>query len=122
MSAERSVETLDANGIVDLASELRKLAPSLPLSVIIDRHFRSVCIKSLLDWSLHEYLDLESFCKDYGCLPFEGSMSEQPNIVIEAFNTIRAVRGNFELEKQKEIMAKVQKTNTEKSGVIGRKR
>ena len=50
-----------------------------------------------------EYLETESFCKEYGCTPFIGSMSEQPYFTVQAFNIIRGTRNGYEARRQQEM-------------------
>ena len=106
--------TVDADGFFDLVHEFQSYRPGLPFAEVISFHFRDVCIKSLIDEDYYQYLKMEAFCKEYHCLPFEGSMMDQPNILIEIFSVIRGTRAEFEINRQKEMMKKVDKQKGQK--------
>lgn len=107
----------------ELLVEFREYSPGMPLAEILDKHFRDVCPKSILDYSLMDFLEIESFCKEYGCTPFEGSMFTQPNFVVQAFNIIRATRNSYESRRQQEMKQKMEaQTSKSKQGQTIRKR
>jgi len=106
---EKDIVEVDKNGFIEIVSKLQGLSPDLPLAEIISKHFRDVCIKSLLDYSDIDWVELENFCSEYGCLPLSTTMCDHPYYIIEAFNTIRNTRNAYERIRQRELLSKVNK-------------
>lgn len=56
--------------------------------------------------SLAELFEMEARASEYHVLPFSGSQIEQPSLVIEAFDAVRAGRNLFHSKKMKDILGK----------------
>lgn len=103
---ERRVRA-DIHKTYELLEEFRELIPGVPLFELLDKHFPNVCPRSLVNLEDVEFISMEAFCSEYGCLPFEGGMLDQLNILVEAFNIIRGSRSDYEKLRQKKMEQKM---------------
>src|SRR3990167_1900908 len=83
-------------------AQLEEVEPYAPLFELIKQKIgyqeKEVCPTGLLfhDRMVYQAILFESFAKHYGVMPFTGGVAEQPNIILEAFETIRATQSEFE--------------------------
>jgi len=52
---------------------------------------------------LAELFEMEARCSEYGIFPFDGGQFNQPALLVEAFDAIRAGRNMFHSKKMKEV-------------------
>ncbi len=99
----------DRDTIFELISIYKKVSPDMPVYEILSFHFRDVCIKSLVDFNDSYYIQLESFCSEYGVLPEEGAVLDQANIVLDIFQVIRSAKNEYDIKKQDEMKKKMER-------------
>jgi hypothetical protein len=90
---------LDEKELLDQIEEYQDIFPSMPSFDILTKFFsspRPVCPTSLVDWQTRQLLEIESGCKEYHALPYEGGLMDQPVWLLEAFDIIRSERNAFE--------------------------
>jgi len=105
------------DGFYKLLREFQEWSPDMPLAELLDRHFRDVCPKSVLDLRYMEWIRMEAFCKEYGCLLFEGGMMDQPYVEVEIMNIIRGTRSDYEIRQQKEMRRKMDAKSSQSQNV-----
>lgn len=93
----------------ELLTEFRELLPGVPLFELLEKHFPDVCPRSLVNMEDVEFISMEAFCSEYGCLPDEGGMLDQLNIIVEAFNIIRGARSDYERLRQKKMEERIKR-------------
>jgi len=73
-------------------------------ALVKPRTQKEVCITAFIDPSLAYYIDLESACKEYKNLPFEGGIFDQPQYILDVFSTIRQERNRYEKVRADKLM------------------
>lgn len=74
-------------------------------ALIKPRNQKEVCITAFIDPFLAYYVDLESACKEYRTLPYEGSLLDQPQALLDTFAIIRQERNRYERVRADKLMA-----------------
>lgn len=74
-------------------------------ALIKPRNQKEVCITAFIDPSLAYYIDLESACKEYRSLPYEGSLLDQPQFLLDTFAVIRQERNRYEKVRADKLMS-----------------
>jgi len=74
-------------------------------ALIKPRNLKEVCITAFIDSSLAYHIDLESACKEYRVLPYEGSLLDQPQFLLDIFGVIRQERNRYERVRADKLMA-----------------
>lgn len=98
------------------------IAPNTPSFVLLisggilftDGGKRLVCPIGLLDEQDMAILEMESFCSEYSCLPYNGGIESQPAKIVQAFNVIRSVKIGYQARKT-EKMTRDQKKNANRN-------
>lgn len=108
------VEIRDIDQFLDILAELKLVIGSSVFSIVLT-YFKQVCPASLIKSTLSIFLDMEHRAKVYKSLPYDGSMGDQPNLVVEAFDVIGVARAEFERDRLVE-MKKPAKTGVTSRG------
>jgi len=105
------VEVRDQNEMLTLLCQLKESLPEVPVFILVLTYFKRVCPASLIKWNLLGFLDMEHRAREFHKLPYPGEMGDQPNVVVEAFDTIGVARSEWERDRiekmQREVKAKV---------------
>ena len=104
---EKRLCTLD--DVMERVEAVSDRMPDLPVYEIVRRFFgrpQELCIVALVDPWIHWCISLESACDKYGIPPYEGGWFDQPLWVINLFDEIRSVRGDFESRRMEAISGK----------------
>lgn len=88
-------KTCTPEGFLDLLADLEPKFPGEPFGAIWLNLFEGLCPVSFIEPEVNYWMGMESFCAEYHCLPCEGSMFEQPAIIMEIFETIRGAKGQY---------------------------
>lgn len=82
-----------------------------------------ICLTAFIEQGLGELIDLESACHAYRTLPFEGGLLDQPQLFLDAFETIRSERNRYENFKNQALFDKMKsKTDSTPAPTKSRKR
>ena len=106
---------VDIEGFYKLLVDFVELSPGVSLFEILEKFFKGVCPRSIVNMEDMDLVVLESFCSEYGSLPFDGGTMDQPNLVIECFNAIRAGKNDFEEKRNKEFKQSIKKQQAKQS-------
>lgn len=99
-TGEYTPMNMTVDDLLEYIDKLLEYFPDMHVFNLLKFHFKRVCPTALIDPYDDKILEMESFCEEYKCLPFPGSMGDQPNKLVEAFNIIRATKAIYLKEKE----------------------
>ena len=108
-------EIVNKERFFQLLSEFQSYRTEEPLLNIATVYFKEVCVQSLFDSSDIEVVNLENLAKEYHIFPDAGGIFDQPNIFIEALDSIMSARNMYYRIRDEEMQKKI---NSMKAGNV----
>jgi len=105
--------TVDKKGIFEELETIEAVFPHLSPFEILRTYFafpKEVCPTGLVDIHHNFILEMESSCREYSCLPYEGGLLDQPLVLNEVFHVIQSEKASYERTR----MSKLQKETKNK--------
>ena len=94
----------DRDGMLEVLEELQLKFPGQSVGEIWLTLYSTLCPVSFIDEWCDFWFSLEAACCEYGKLPYDGGLLDQPKIVLDILETIRIAKVQYYLwrSKQKE--------------------
>jgi hypothetical protein len=92
-------------------AQLKALEASVKTKIVEHKILNLKFTRDLIEFSKNVYnfeylMTLYSSFKQHGTLPYQGSLSDQPNKIIEVFNVIGSVVTELQIQEQKKMEKK----------------
>lgn len=72
---------------------------------------KAVCPMAFVDFEVGTLVDLEDACNNYHVLPYNGGLLDQPQLLLEVFNVVRAEKERYKSAKAEKMLADAKSKN-----------
>ncbi len=107
-------EDMTVDRFFEEISRIQIFFPEKDIVSLIFGTYRGLCLQSLIEYNAVELMNLENAASRYHNLPYKGAYTDQPVIIIDAFEIIRSAIIRFENDLMKEAQKSAEKSSNVK--------